>query len=199
MELTPLRPLAHLDLPLDQLDDVYRDEVDWKEGYRINRDARLVLIGLQRVLDSGALELARLREAGIVLGCEDGAMDSYAAFHDGMLTRRPAPLAYSHALPSIPLASAALRHQLTGETYTLVGSTDLGLRVVSHGRQMLAAGRAEAVIVGCWRISTASAPDAPRHGGRARLRLALLESSSAAAGAGQPRRARSTEQSECLA
>ncbi|MDR6412835.1 hypothetical protein [Paraburkholderia terricola] len=176
--LIAMRPVVRVDLALADLEIAYRDQVGWTDAYRINADARLVLLGIQGLLRDGPLEDEALRDAAFVLGCENPSMASYREFDTGMRAGRRTALAYSHALPSIPLASAALCHQLRGHTYTLVGGPEVGLRVLALGRHMLASRRARHVVAGCWCVHAESAPT--RHSGRARIQLALLQPVAAA-------------------
>jgi len=173
MPLIAMRPVVRIDLALAELEIAYNEQVGWADACRINADARLVLLGVQGLLRDGHLDAEALRDTAFVLGCENPSMSSYREFDTGMRAGRRTALAYSHALPSIPLASAALRYQLRGHTYTLVGGPDVGLRVLALGRQMLASRRARQVVVGCWCVHAENV--STRHSGRARIQLALLQ------------------------
>jgi 3-oxoacyl-(acyl-carrier-protein) synthase len=156
-----------------ELELAYRREVAWTQGYRINVDARLLLLGMQRLLKRQLIAEPALREAAVVLGCRSGAMESYEAFEASLAAALPAPLAFACALPSIPLAAAGMRFGLRGLTYTLAGDAGIGWRALRQGGRLLAAGRAERAVVGCWEAPSATA----RQGGseRCRLLLAILE------------------------
>ena len=156
------------------VDAAYRGEVNWMQGYRINSDARLVLLGVQRILARGLAKEAELRRAALVLGCQLGSMGSYEAFDDSLAQGQTSPLSFSHALPSTALASASVRHGLRGPTLTLVGGGEVGVRAFRQGVRMLASGRAELAVAGCWEApsETASRVGLPS---RPRLLLAVLE------------------------
>ncbi len=163
-----------VDLSLDELAYAYQQEVDWSQGYRINTDARLLLIGAQRLLVCGLINEAELASCAVVLGCRLGAMDSYEAFENSLLKNQATPLAFAHALPSMPLASVSVRHVIQGITYTLTGGIDVGLKALQQGAAQLVAGHAEMGIVGCWETPSRTAlgiGTAPR----CRLQLAVLK------------------------
>jgi 3-oxoacyl-(acyl-carrier-protein) synthase len=132
------------------LDVAYEREVGWTQGLRISGDARLVLVGFQRLLSTGLVEDSELREASVVLGCRLGSMENYENFDHSMDRGQPAPLAFSNALPSTPLASAAVRFGLRGHTYTMTGGLDVGIKALGVAVRLLQARRANQVIVGCW-------------------------------------------------
>ncbi|MBQ0957959.1 hypothetical protein KAK06_03210 [Ideonella sp. 4Y11] len=169
-----LQPLLQLDLPLAQLDERYREQVGWADAFRINRDARLLLLGVELALQGGGLTEPALRDAALVMGVSLASVESYRSFELGLRAGQLAPLAYSNALPSIPLACVAMRWRTQGPTYTLCGRADVGLAAVAAGRQLLLAGRAPSAIVGSWRLAEPAAVG-DRRAGRARLSLVRLD------------------------
>jgi hypothetical protein len=166
---------VRVDLSLEELALAYQQEVAWSQGYRINTDARLLLLGVQRLLAAGFIHDAALRTCAVVLGCRLGAMDSYEAFADSLTNNQATPLAFAYALPSMPLAGVSVRHAMRGMTYTLTGDNDIGLKALRLGAAQLADGYADMGIVGCWDTPSRTAQGlAP--GLRCRLQLAVLQS-----------------------
>lgn len=162
-----------VDVTLDELALFYQQEVAWSQGYRINTDARLLLLGVQRLIASGLINEAALGSCAVVLGCRLGAMDSYETFEDSLASRQPTPLAFAYALPSMPLASVSVRHAMRGITYTLTGGGDVGLKSMYQGAAQLSGGYAETGIVGCWETPSRTAQGLGSVM-RCRLQLAVL-------------------------
>lgn len=167
-----------VDVSPDELALHYKQEVDWTQGYRINTDARLLLLGVERLLATGLVNEAGLRSSAVVLGCRLGAMDSYEAFEDSLAGNQATPLAFAYALPSMPLAAVSVRHAMRGMTYTLTGGIEVGLKALQQGAAQLSAGNADTAIVGCWETPsrTALGIGSAR---RCRLQLAVLKSANA--------------------
>ena len=164
-----------VDVSLDELALHYKQEVGWTQGYRINTDARLLLLGVQRLLAAGFIHDAALRTCAVVLGCRLGAMDSYEAFADSLTNNQATPLAFAYALPSMPLAGVSVRHAMRGMTYTLTGDNDIGLKALRLGAAQLADGYTDMGIVGCWDTPSRTAQGLAT-GLRCRLLLAVLQS-----------------------
>ena len=172
-----IRGVVSVDENLDDLEKAYGCEVRWAQGFRVNVDSRLLLLGLRRMLSLKMLEENDLRNSEYVLGCRLGAMDSYESFDDSRKQGKSAPLAFAYALPSIPLACASVYFRLCGQTYTVVGKENIGLRALKQGIALIKAGRADRVIVGCWETPSATARD-NNDSNRCRLLLAIVESAS---------------------
>lgn len=158
----------------DALDKAYRREVRWPQGFRVNLDSRLILLGLRRFIECGVFSEPVLRNSDYVLGCRLGSMDSYERFDISLASTTPAPLAFAYALPSIPLACASVCHGLRGQTYTLVGQADVGVRALHQAVVLLLAGRSRRVIFGCWESPSATSGHGPNKD-HCRLLLGMVE------------------------
>ncbi|MHB1123201.1 MAG: hypothetical protein ACYC0T_10830 [Ramlibacter sp.] len=170
--------MLEVDDPVAALGPCYAREVRWAQGFRVNADSRLLLLGLRRLLARRIVCEAELRTAAFVLGCRLGAMDSYERFDDGLVQGRVAPLAFAYALPSMPLACASVCHSLRGLTYTLTGEGDAGIRALRQAATLIASGATDVAVAGCWETPSATA------GSSASCRLLLVVVD--AAGAGGP-------------
>lgn len=170
----PIR-VTQIDAAVHQVEAMYRDELRWPHGLRVNLDARLLLLGLERMRRQLHVTEPEFSACGVVVGCRLGAMESYEAFERSMAGNHPAPLAFAHALPSIPLACASLRFRLQGQTLTLVGGVDVGVRAVEQAMLLVRAGREGRIVAGCWEVPSETA--SLHHGtdGRCRLLLTLVD------------------------
>lgn len=154
-----MRPVLALDESHASLQAAYAKEVRWAQGFRVNNDSRLLLLGMRRLLGQRLLSDAELRTAACVLGCRMGAMDSYETFDDGLLAGNDVPLAFAYALPSIPLACASICHALRGITYTLTGEQDVGIQAFAAAVQLIESGVVDRVVTGCWESPSQTAGD----------------------------------------
>ncbi|WP_310452590.1 hypothetical protein [Sulfuritalea sp.] len=151
------------------LGQAYAREVRWAQGFRVNIDSRLILLGIRRLLSCKIISDGELRAAAFVIGCRLGAMDSYESFDDGLAQGRDVPLAFAYALPSMPLACASICHSLRGVTYTVTGAGDAGIRAFSQAAALVESGAAGMVVTGCWESPSATAGE-----GNASCSLLLL-------------------------
>lgn len=154
------------------LNDAYAREVRWAQGFRINNDSRLVLLGMRRLLSQKILTESEMRTAAFVIGCRLGAMDSYETFDDGLLQAKEVPLAFAYALPSMPLACASICHSLRGLTYTVTGEWDVGIQAFGQATELIASTASRMVITGCWDSPSKTAGD---HSKSCRLVLIVIE------------------------
>lgn len=166
-------PAILIDAELAEIEAAYRREVRWPHGHRVNLDARLVLLGLYRLRSLAGLSDEEFRTCGVVLGCQLGAMESYEAFDRSMTAGGAAPLAFAHALPSMPLACASLCFRLPGYTLTVAGDAEVGLRALEQAALLMRAGRASRVIAGCWEAPSETARRRYRDPSRCRLLLVM--------------------------
>ncbi len=157
MSLLPSHSLL-IDSGREAIESGYVEEVRWPAGCRVNLDARLLLLALQRFRLRLDWTDDEFRASAVVLGCQLGAMESYEAFDRSLIEAWPAPLAFSHALPSIPLACASVYFGLHGQTLTLAGDDQVGLRALDQAVMLVRVGRVERAIAGCW-----EAPSETRH------------------------------------
>jgi 3-oxoacyl-(acyl-carrier-protein) synthase len=148
--------LVSIDESPADLDTAYAVEVDWQQGYRLNPDSRLILLGVKRVLkrlssvgDDGSEGFDRLRTA-LVFGSAFGSLCSYEAFFDSTKKTRVEPLAYTYAMPSTPTAAASICFRLLGPTITVSGEEEAGIAALKNSITMLAIGRCDLAITGCW-------------------------------------------------
>lgn len=142
------------------VDAAYAAEVDWEHGYRSNPDSRLVLLGTHRLIErvrrvTGAG--ADTRRTGLVLGSHFGSMLSYEAVYASMAMKVANPLACTHALPSTPAAAVSIHFGLCGPTLTVSGEAEVGVTAVRNTLMLLAQGRCDTAIAGCWHMPSATA------------------------------------------
>jgi hypothetical protein len=147
----------------------YAREVRWAQGFRVNVDSRLMLLGMRRMLSRKILTEDELRAAAFIIGCRLGAMDSYESFDDGLVQGRQVPLAFAYALPSMPLACVSICHALRGVTYTVTGAGDAGIRAFTQAAALVESGAASRVVTGCWESPSMTAGE-----GNTSCRLFLL-------------------------
>jgi len=147
-----------IDESLTDVDLAYATEVDWQQGYRLNPDSRLVLLGVKRILKriSGAggdsndgFDKSR---AALVIGSSFGSLCSYEAFFESVKRKRVEPLTYTYAMPSTATAAASICFQLLGPTVTMSGEDEVGIAAVNNSVTMLAVGRCDLAIAGCWHV-----------------------------------------------
>ncbi len=167
-----LRATLELAESVAGLAEAYAREVRWAQGFRVNADSRLMLLGMRRLLARKLLAEHELRAAAFVIGCRLGAMDSYESFDDGLAHGKEMPLAFAYALPSMPLACASICHSLRGVTYTLTGEGDAGIQAFRQAVALLESGAYRTVVSGCWESPSATA--GPDHAA-CRLLLLVLE------------------------
>lgn len=179
MEKWRIRYSLLLEEPPAAIDKAYGREVRWDQGFRVNLDSRLILLGLRRFMRGGGLTEDALRHSDFVLGCRLGTMDSYEKFDASLKAAAPAPLAFAYALPSMPMACASLYYGLHGQTYTLVGEAEVGIRALRQAVALITAGRSRQVIFGCWESPSQTAGSDPDRS-NCRLLLALVEAGSEA-------------------
>ncbi len=152
-----LRAMVEIEESAVSLGQAYTREVRWAQGFRVNIDSRLMLLGMRRLLSRKIVSDGELRAAAFVIGCRLGAMDSYESFDDGLAQGREMPLAFAYALPSMPLACASICHSLRGVTYTVTGEGDAGIRAFSQAAALVESGAAGMAIAGCWESPSATA------------------------------------------
>lgn len=167
-----LRTTLEVEESAQGLEQAYAREVRWAQGFRVNADSRLMLLGMRRLLARKVVSEHELRAAAFVVGCRLGAMSSYESFDDGLLQGKEVPLAFAYALPSMPLACASICHSLRGVTYTLTGEGNVGIRAFRQAAALLESGTCGAVVTGCWESPSATA--GAQHGA-CRLLLLVLE------------------------
>jgi 3-oxoacyl-(acyl-carrier-protein) synthase len=161
------------DMPAS-IDAAYAAEVDWSQGYRLNPDARLALVGAGRLLQGTANEDAERDRTAVVLGSDFGSLCSYETFYDGLARGKAQPLPYTHALPSTPTAALSIYLGLHAPTLTVSGEAEVGVSAVRVAQLLLASDRCNKVIVGCWHTPSATTAQAGLSE-RAQLLLLLLE------------------------
>ena len=172
----------------DEIDEAYAREVNWAQGFRLNPDARLLLLGIDRLLkrtakgNDLALSVDRNKTStAVVLGSDFGSLFSYESFFDGIIQKKAQPLAYTHALPSTPTAAASIYFGFVGQTITLSGDAFVGISALQSAVLLLSLQRCDRVVAGCWH----SPSDTTRGFGlpeRANLLLLVLERAPASDG-----------------
>lgn len=152
-----------------ELAQAYAREVRWDQGFRVNIDSRLLLLGMRRLLSRGLVTDTELRTAAFVMGCRLGAMDSYESFDSALQQGKEMPLAFAYALPCMPLACASVCHSLRGVTYTLTGAEQAGIAAFKQAATLVESGAASVAVTGCW-----ESPSQTAGAGNASCRLLLL-------------------------
>lgn len=173
-------PSILIDAELEDVEAEFRRDVRWTPGLRVNLDARLIMLGLRRLRDRLNWTDEMLSSCSVVLGCRVGSMESYEGFDRSLVGGWPAPIAFSHALPSIPLACASLCFSLRGQTITLAGDANVGLHALEQASRLVRVGRSARAIAGCWEVPHENAGRPPDAGNRCRALLVALDDASAA-------------------
>jgi len=146
----------------DQVEAAYAAEVNWPQGYRLNADARLLLLGASRLigrLRGAGSKLSRPEEksrTALVLGQTFGSLSSYEIFHDSLLAGAAEPLACTLALPSVPVSAIGIRFGFCGPSITVAGGLEVGLLALRDALLLLAQDRCDHVITGCWYLPSAT-------------------------------------------
>lgn len=174
-----LSHLRAINAPQERIDEAFRQEVRWPQAFRVNKDARLLLLTLSRLLTAKCLTLGMLRESAIIACCCDGAMDSYERFDDALSRGIDMPTAFVSALPSIPLACASIYFQLTGLTYTMTGGPEVGEQAFEQAVLLLESEAADRIILLAWQSPSETAGNASAP---ARALSCILESSAVTVG-----------------
>ncbi len=164
-----------IDAGSDEIEAAFRRELRWPQGHRVNLDSRLMLLGLKRLQAGLAWSEEAFRACAVVAGSRLGSMESYEAFDRSLTDGCPAPLAFAHALPSIPLACASLCFSLRGHVLTLMGGPEVGLTALEQAMALLRAGRASHAIAGCWEVPSETSAHRYPDDGRCRLLLVALD------------------------
>src|SRR5262249_35008807 len=117
----------------------------------------------------------------LVLGSAFGSLCSYEAFFDSTKKRKVEPLAYTYAMPSTATAAASICFRLLGPTITVAGEEAAGIAAVNNSIAMLAIGRCDLAVTGCWHVpsQTTRKEGLPE---RAQLLLLALQRPDAAKG-----------------
>jgi hypothetical protein len=129
----------------------------------LNPDSRLLLLGATRLIErlrhlgdgtDGSLDKYR---TALVLGSDFGSLGSYEIFHDSVVAAKAAqPLIYAHALPSTPTAALSIRFGFHGPTITVSGDAEVGVTALRTALMLLALGRCDRALAGCWHTPSAT-------------------------------------------
>lgn len=173
--VTEIATSVLIDAEVLEIEAAFSRELRWSQGHRVNLDARLLLVGLNRLRERLSWKEAAFRNCALVAGSRLGAMDSYEAFDRSIELACPAPLAFASALPSIPLACASLCFSLRGPVLTLMGDVNVGVDAVRQAAALLRAGRSSHAIAGCWEAPSDTARHVYQADSRCRLLLVAMD------------------------
>lgn len=125
-----------------------------KKNFRpLDRTGRLATVAADLALaDSGWDEEARREhEVGLVLGTMFGSVHTISAFDRRALTAGPnyaKPMDFANSVINAAAGQTAIWHDLRGVNTTLSGGTTAGLQALGYAADLVAGGRAGAVLAG---------------------------------------------------
>jgi|GEM_PF-67805 len=125
-----------------------------KKNFRpLDRTGRLATVAADLALaDSGwDAEARRQREVGLVLGTMFGSVHTISAFDRRALTAGPnyaKPMDFANSVINAAAGQTAIWHDLRGVNTTLSGGTTAGLQALGYAADLVAGGRAGAVLAG---------------------------------------------------
>lgn len=119
----------------------------------LDRTGRLAVVAAALALDSAgwSLEARRQREVGLVLGTMFGSVHTISEFDRRALTAGPnyvKPFDFANSVINAAAGQTAIWHRLTGVNTTLSGGPAAGLTALGYAADLVASGRAEAVLTG---------------------------------------------------
>jgi 3-oxoacyl-[acyl-carrier-protein] synthase II len=119
----------------------------------VDRTSRLLLVAAQAALDaSGWTPEARAeREVGLVLGTTFCSIKTIAEFDRRGLQLGPShasPLDFANSVINAAAGQAAIWHGLRGVNSTVAGGEAAGLLAIANAADLIAAGRADALLAG---------------------------------------------------
>jgi hypothetical protein len=147
---------------IDEVEAAYAVEVNWPQGYRLNADARLLLLGASRLIDRlrpTQVHLGDTKEnfsTALVMGQNFGSLSSYERFHDTVLAGAAEPLACTLAIPSVPVTAIGIRFGISGPALTIAGGIEVGLLAVRDALMLLSLNRCKRAVAGCWYVPSAT-------------------------------------------
>jgi len=119
----------------------------------LDRTGRLAAAAAGLALaDAGwTAELLEEREVGLALGTMFGSVKTIAEFDRRALEAGPQyvkPFDFANSVINAAAGQAAIWHRLRGPNATVAGGTTAGLQALAYGRDLVATGRAPAVVAG---------------------------------------------------
>lgn len=169
----------HLNESQKTCEELYEREVDWDQGYKLNLDSRLVVLGMNRLLAHArsAFQCDLLTEGenvGLVIACGTGSLSSYQEFFESMRVNKLRPPTYTQAMPSTAAAAISICYSIQGPTIMLTNSTTGPLWKVAwdESLNLIQFEHCDTVIVGCWHIEALLADPAD---GLCQVTLAALK------------------------
>lgn len=120
----------------------------------LDRTARLAAAAAALALEAcgwGDLEARRSREIGLVLGTMFGSVHTISAFDLRAQTAGPSyakPLDFANSVINAAAGQTAIWHGLRGVNSTVAGGPTAGLKAIAAAAELIAGGRAEAVLAG---------------------------------------------------
>ncbi|MFP3940935.1 MAG: beta-ketoacyl synthase N-terminal-like domain-containing protein, partial [Thermoanaerobaculia bacterium] len=123
-------------------------------NYRpLDRTGRLAVAAAALALEAGGWgpEERRERRMGLVLGTMFGSVRTIAEFDRRALTAGPnyvKPFDFANSVINAAAGQAAIWHGLPGVNATVAGGTGAGVQALAQAGDLVAAGRAEAVLAG---------------------------------------------------
>lgn len=119
----------------------------------VDRTSRLLLVAAQAALESSGWTsgLRAEREVGLVLGTTFCSIKTIAEFDRRGLQLGPSyasPLDFANSVINAAAGQAAIWHNLRGVNSTVAGGEAAGLLAIAHAADLIAAGRADALLAG---------------------------------------------------
>lgn len=119
----------------------------------VDRTSRLLLVAAQTALDTSGWtpELRAEREVGLVLGTTFCSIKTIAEFDRRGLQLGPShasPLDFANSVINAAAGQAAIWHGLRGVNSTVAGGEAAGLLAIANAADLIAAGRADALLAG---------------------------------------------------
>ncbi|MDQ3934941.1 MAG: beta-ketoacyl-ACP synthase II [Actinomycetota bacterium] len=129
------------------------DFLSSKEQRRADRCTQLAIVAAGEAIRSAGLDDSPHdpERIGCVIGTGIGGMSTSERSIEVMHEQGPervSPLTVPNLMPNAATASVAIRHDLRGETFGVVSACAAGAHAIGAGLRILAAGTADAVVVG---------------------------------------------------
>lgn len=119
----------------------------------VDRTSRLLLVAAQAALESSGWtpELRAEREVGLVLGTTFCSIKTIAEFDRRNVQLGPSyasPLDFANSVINAAAGQAAIWHNLRGVNSTVAGGEAAGLLAIANAADLIASGRADALLAG---------------------------------------------------
>lgn len=168
-ELTLFEPIGGCEHAAEVQAYDWRDYLFSRQTFA-DRVTQLAVGGARLALEDAGLALPVAEEAppvGLVFATQFGCLEAMATFHEPLARGkgRPSSLVFSHSYPNAPTSLLAIEFGLRGYSTTFAGDTRAGWMALRCAADALAAGTAEAILVGATEAITAPRLDHLAHAG----------------------------------